>query len=79
VNSDLVGLSGPTIGRMFLQPWIKGDTSAARLLLDRLNRGRSESFVQLQMIRETYTVSDTGLVRGDPPVLTYRLSSSAAK
>jgi hypothetical protein len=79
VNSDLVGLSGPTIGRMFLQPWIKGDTSAARLLLNRLNRGRSESFVQLQMTRETYTVSDSGLVRGDPPLLTYRLSSSAAK
>jgi hypothetical protein len=28
------------------------------------------------LARETYVVSDTGLVRDDPPVLTYRLSRS---
>ena len=75
VNTDLVGLSGSTIGRMFVQPWGKGDSTAARRLLLRLNRGRAEPFVQLQMVRENYLVSDTGLVRSDPPVLTYQLSS----
>jgi hypothetical protein len=79
VNTDLVGLSGSTVGRMFFQPWTRGDTTAPRLLLERLNRGHSEPFVQLQMARETYTVSDTGLVRGDPPLLTYRLPSSEVK
>ena len=79
VNTDLVGLSGSTIGRMFIQPWGKGDTTAARRLLLRLNRGRAEPFVEIQMARETYMVSDTGLIRADPPVLTYQLSSQGSR
>jgi hypothetical protein len=76
VSPDLVGLSGSATAGIYLQPWMKGDSSAAERLLLRLNRGRQIPFVELRLARETYVVSDTGLVRDDPPVLTYRLSRS---
>jgi hypothetical protein len=79
VTPGLVGLSGPTMGRMYFQPWNKGDSSAAERLIDRLNRGRQDPIVELRLIREMYTVSDTGLVRGDPPVLTYRRHPSKSR
>jgi hypothetical protein len=76
VNPELVGLSGSATAELYLQPWIKGDSSAAGRLLLRLNRDRQDPFVQLRLARETYVVSDTGLIRDDPPVLTYRLPHS---
>jgi hypothetical protein len=79
VDPDLVGLSGFASGRMYIQPWIKGDSSAAGQLLTRLNRGREDPFIQLRLARELYVVTDTGLVRNDPPVLVYRLKSSESR
>jgi hypothetical protein len=78
VNPELVGLSGSATAELYLQPWMKGDSSAPRRLLLRLNRDRQTPFVQLRLARETYLVSDTGLVRDDPPVLTYRLPHTDA-
>ncbi len=79
VTKYLVGLSDFTIARMYWQPWMRGDTTAAERLLKRLNRDRQDPFIQLRVARETYWVSDTGLVRNDPPVLTYRLQAAQAE
>jgi hypothetical protein len=79
VTPRLVGLSGSTLGRLYLQPWTRGDSSAAERLIVRLNQGRQDPIVELRLSREMYTVSDTGLVRGDPPVLTYRLHPSKSR
>ncbi len=72
VTPFLVGLSGSTIGRMYIQPMAKGDSSAARRLMTRLNRERQDPIVELRLERETYTVTDTGLVRTDDPAIIYR-------
>lgn len=72
VTPNLVGLSGSTLGRMFVQPLRRGDLSAAQRLIDRLNRKREDPFVELRFESETYTVTDSGIVRKDNPVVTYR-------
>jgi hypothetical protein len=76
VTPNLVGLSGSTLGRMYLQPLRRGDSSAAQRLIDRLNRKREDPFVELRLQSTTYTVTDTGVVREDKPVLTYRVDPS---
>ena len=76
VTPNLVGLSGSTLGRMYLQPLRRGDSSAAQRLIDRLNRKREDPFVELRFQSTTYTVTDTGVVREDKPVLTYRVDPS---
>jgi hypothetical protein len=35
--------------------------------------------VEVRLSRELYIVSDTGLVRNDPPVLSYRLQPSESR
>ena len=72
VTPNLVGLSGSTLGRMFVQPLRRGDLSAAQRLIDRLNRTREDPFVELRLESETYTVTDSGIVRKDNPVIRYR-------
>jgi hypothetical protein len=73
VTPELVGLSGSTLWRRYYNPWRTGDTTAPSSLIARLNRDRQEPFVELRLIREAYTVSDTGLIKADPLVFTYRL------
>lgn len=76
VTPNLVGLSGSTVGRMYLQPMRRGDSSSAQRLIDRLNRKREDPFVELRFQSSIYTVSDTGIVREDKPVVTYRVDPS---
>lgn len=76
VTPNVVGLSGPTIGRMYLQPLQRGDSTAAQRLIDRLNRKRKDPFVELRLESSTYTVTDTGIVKEDKPVVTYRVDPS---
>jgi hypothetical protein len=72
VTPRLLGLSITVLQQRYLVPIAKGDLSSAPELIDRLNRHRNDPVVELRLEGETYTVTDTGIVRTDDPVITYR-------
>jgi hypothetical protein len=72
ITGRLVGLPWPAIGRMYVQPMRAGDSTAAQRFFNRLNRNRSDPFVELRMESETFTVTDTGVVRQTNPVQIFR-------
>jgi hypothetical protein len=77
VTTDLTGVSITSFNMLYLQPMWTRDSSAARQLFDRLNRVREDPFVELRLESETYTVTDSGVVREDNPVITYRADAAA--
>lgn len=79
VTPPLVGLSAFALGRGYIQPMLKGDSSAAQRLITRLNRQRQDPIVEIRIDRETYTATDTGLVRKDDPTITYRIHPSESR
>jgi hypothetical protein len=76
VTTDLTGVSITAFTMLYLQPMWTGDSSAARRLFDRLNRERDDSFIELRVESETYTVTDSGVVREDNPPITYQADVS---
>jgi hypothetical protein len=72
VTPHLLGLSITVLHQRYLVPIARGDLSPAPELIARLNRHRSDSVVELRLEGETYTVTDTGIVRTNDPVVTYR-------
>ncbi len=72
VTPRLLGLSITVLKQRYLVPIATGDLSPAPELIDRLNRHRDDPVVELRLEGETYTVTDTGIVRMDDPVVTYR-------
>ena len=58
-----VGLSGPAFRTNYLGPFSRGDTTAGRWLVDRLNRLGADSVVQVRLEAVRYR-----LVDGDPGV-----------
>jgi hypothetical protein len=78
LEADVTGLSGPALGRDFVFPMMNGDSAAARRLFHRINAGRGVPFVELRVEVERYTITDTGLVRKDNPIMVYRLDSADA-
>jgi hypothetical protein len=72
VTPRLLGLSVTVLQQRYLVPIATGDLSPAPELIDRLNRHRGDPVVELRLESETYTVTDTGIVRTDDPVITYR-------
>jgi hypothetical protein len=79
VTDDTVGVSSFVIQRLFIVPMKSGDSTAARRLIQRLNRLRGEPFVEIRLESERYTVADTGIVREDNPAISYRIDPSAAR
>jgi hypothetical protein len=79
ISPRVMGLSWSTMGRLYYNTWAKGDTTAPQRLIADLNRVRQDSIVEVRLSRELYMVSDTGLVRNDPPVLSYRLQPSKSR
>jgi hypothetical protein len=79
VTPSLLGVSWFALGRMYIQPIARGDSSAAHRLITRLNRDRQDPIVELRYYRETYTVTDTGIVRRDDPTITYRVHPSESR
>jgi hypothetical protein len=72
VTPDLLGLSITVLDQRYHRPLMKGDTAVVPGLLERLNRGRSDPYVELHLVSETYTITDTGLARAKNPVVIYR-------
>jgi hypothetical protein len=72
VTPELLGLSITILDQRFHRPLMGGDTTVVPALFERLNQGRSDPYVELRLVSETYTVTDTGLARRRNPVVTYR-------
>lgn len=72
VTPRLLGLSITVLKQRYLAPIATGDLSSAPELIARLNRHRSDPVVELRLEGETYTLTDTGIVRTGDPVVTYR-------
>ena len=64
-------LPSPALARDFIRPMMQGDSVRAGWLVHRINAERSDPFVELRSGRPV-TISDTGRVRIDPPVIAYR-------
>jgi hypothetical protein len=73
IDSEFSGLSFNALTRLYLRPMREGDDSAARQLADRLNRHREDPFVAFRMENETYTVTDSGIVKEHKPATIYRV------
>jgi hypothetical protein len=73
ILSEHIGLSTSTFARSYLQPMRQGDASAARLLADLLNRSREDPIVEIRIESETYTITNSGIVKAANPAIVYRL------
>jgi hypothetical protein len=78
LEADVTGLSEPALGRDFVLPMMNGDSAAARRLFHRINARRGVPFVELRVEVERYTITDTGLVRKDNPIMVYWLDPAHA-
>ncbi len=72
VTPDLLGSSPFAMQALYAVPMWRNDSSAAQQLFKRLNLQREDPFVELRLESETYTVTDTGVVKRHNPVITYR-------
>lgn len=75
VTPHRLGLSITVLDQRYHRPLMNGDSSVVPLLFERLNQGRTEPYVELHLVSETYTITDTGLVRTKNPVVTYRAAA----
>jgi hypothetical protein len=75
VTGELVGSTGFAVSRQYTGLLANGDSSAAQDLFRRLNPVRKDPFVELHLEGESYTVTDTGVVKQRIPVLIYRPDS----
>jgi hypothetical protein len=73
ITPRFVGLSKTALRKLYLQPMWIGDSSAARELLDRLNRGRHDPLVELRVEGQKYTLSDGVVLEEKLPVVAYRM------
>lgn len=79
VTPHLLGLSITVLHEWFLRPMGTGDLSPAPRLIQRLNRNREDPVVELRLEGDVYTVTDSGIIRRDHPVVTYRVAPSPAQ
>jgi hypothetical protein len=79
VTPQFLGSSIFALQGLYGQPMLRGDSSAARKLFKRLNFQRDDPFVELRVESERYTVTDSGVVKRDNPVVVYRASLPTAR
>ena len=72
VTPHLLGLSITVLDQRYHRPLMNGDTTVVPELFERLNRRRSDPYVELHLESETFTVTDTGLARQRNPVVIHR-------
>jgi hypothetical protein len=79
VSKEVVGLSSFALDRLYAKPMKTGDSSAAQQLILRLNRQREDPFVEVRLEVETFTATDSGIVRREKPPLTYRADPAPSR
>jgi hypothetical protein len=73
---DILGLPKPTIQKLYIKRMRAGDSSAAQQLFRRINAHSPEPFVEIRIESIMYRLTDSGVVVGENPVLTFRADSS---
>ena len=68
---EVVGLHGHALHQHYIGPMHSGDPTAARLLADRINLGRSDPVVAFRIDSETYVITNTGVVSEGKQSVTY--------
>jgi hypothetical protein len=76
ISKELVGLSSFALDRLYAKPMKFGDSTAAQQLALRLNHQRDDPFVEVRLEVETYTATDSGLMRRENTPITYRVDSA---
>jgi hypothetical protein len=71
ITSKDVGLTTPAFESRFIRPFSRGDTSAGRWLVDRLNRFGPDSVAQLQLESLRYRLVDSGIAVDTLPDVVY--------
>jgi hypothetical protein len=79
ISKEAVGLSSFALDRLYAKPMKVGDSSAAHQLVLRLNRQRQDPFVEVRLEVETYTATDTGIIRRENPPITYRVDPAPSR
>jgi hypothetical protein len=69
-NAD-IGLSRPALASRYIRPLSRGDTSAGRWLVDRLNRLGPDSVVQLRLETLNYRLVERGIAVDTLPDVVY--------
>ncbi len=77
VTARMVGLAPAAVSRMYAKPMWAGDSLTARRLVERLNRGRRDPFVEMRLEGENFLVRDDGIAEQALPPVTYRVSPPA--
>jgi hypothetical protein len=78
VTPHLLGLSITVLKQRYLVPMGNGDLSPASELIQRLNRDRADPVIELRLEGETYTITDSGIVRTSDPVVVYRPNAAGS-
>lgn len=71
VVPNIVGLQWQALYKHYVNPMRSGNSSRARRLADRINLDREDPIVAFRVESETYTISDSGIVREDQQPVTY--------
>ena len=79
VTTELAGVSITSFNMLYVQPMWARDSSAAQQLFQRLNRERQDSFVELRLESESYTVTDSGVVKQENPAIIYRAQAPGGR
>ena len=79
VTTEVAGVSITSFNMLYVQPMWTRDSSAAQRLFQRLNRERQDSFVELRLESESYTVTDSGVVKQENPDIVYRAQGPGSR
>jgi hypothetical protein len=71
ITPKLVGLSGAAFRNAYGVPLWKGDSAAARELMDRINRGRRDPVRELRLESIEYRLGNHGVVVDTAPARTF--------
>ena len=77
LSSKDVGLSGSALGSRVTRPMGRGDTSAGRWLLDRVNRLGPDSVAQVRLETFRYRLVESGVAVDTLPPIVYPPSTPA--
>lgn len=71
ITARLLGLPFPAFRNAYVVPMSRHDSTAPRALLDRLNESRSDRVVAVRLEQVRSTLTDTGVVQEELPVIRY--------
>ena len=78
VTSRVIGLNTPALNHLFIVPMWRGDSSAAKKFLGRLNRHRDDPFVAIRIDGTKYKLVDGAVLTEPLRPVRYNMNASTA-